>query len=71
MLYVLYILGNTQDLKSTTDIAAQESTNHRVGGSVPGYSFPRVDVSLGKTRNPKLLPKGRPVPSMPAPPPSV
>ena len=31
------------------------SSNWKIGGSSPGSSSPHVDVSLGKTLNPKLL----------------
>ena len=34
----------------------RSSTNWKIGGLIPGSSSPRVDVSLGKTLNPKLLP---------------
>ena len=32
------------------------SSNWKIGGSIPGSSGPHVNVSLGKTLNPKLLP---------------
>ena len=38
----------------------RSSTNRKIGGSIPGSSNPHVDVSLGKTLNPKLLPMAAP-----------
>ena len=49
-----------QDISDSGAAVAQEleqsSSNWKIGGSTPGSSSPHVDVSLGKTLNPKLLP---------------
>ncbi len=44
-------------ITNTSTIAQEEeSTNQKVGGSIPSSSSPHVKVSLGKILNSKLLP---------------